>query len=77
MKQKICIVGDGLTGLTAAFILSRLNLKIDLVAPNFEKNPKDKRTTALSRSNYDFLLKFLGDKNAKLFYFFQIRCQNY
>jgi len=68
MKQKICIVGDGLTGLTAAFILSRLNLKIDLVAPNFEKNPKDKRTTALSRSNYDFLLKFLGDKSAKLFW---------
>ncbi len=68
MKQKICIVGDGLTGLTTAFILSRLNLKIDLVAPNFEKNPKDKRTTALSRSNYDFLLKFLGDKNAKLFW---------
>ena len=68
MKQKICIVGDGLTGLTTAFILSRLNLKIDLVAPNFEKNPKDKRTTALSRSNYDFLLKFLGDKSAKLFW---------
>ena len=68
MKQKICIVGDGLTGLTAAFVLSKLNLKIDLVAPSFQKKSKDKRTTALSRSNYDFLIKFLGNENAKLFW---------
>ena len=68
MKQKICIVGDGLTGLTAAFILSKLNIKIDLVAPSFQKKPKDRRTTALSRSNYDFLIKFLGNENAKFFW---------
>ena len=68
MKQKICIVGDGLTGLTAAFVLSKLNITVHFVAPNFEKKLKDKRTTALSRSNYEFLLKFLGDKNAKLFW---------
>ena len=29
---------------------------------------KDRRTTALSRSNYDFLIKFLGNENAKLFW---------
>ena len=29
-QQKICIVGDGLAGLTAAAILSQLNINIDL-----------------------------------------------
>ena len=30
-KQKICIIGGGLTGLVTAIALSRLNLKIDLI----------------------------------------------
>ena len=68
MKQKVCIVGDGLTGLTAALFLSKLNIDIHLIAPNFEKKFKDNRTTALSRSNYNFLIKFLGEKNSKLFW---------
>ncbi len=30
-KQKVCIIGGGLTGLVTAITLSRLNLEIDLV----------------------------------------------
>ena len=30
-KQKVCIIGGGLTGLVTAIALSRLNLEIDLV----------------------------------------------
>ena len=33
-KQKICIIGDGLTGLTSALVLSQLDLDIDLVSKN-------------------------------------------
>ena len=29
-EQKICIIGDGLAGLTTAAILSKENVKIDL-----------------------------------------------
>ena len=31
-KQKICIIGDGLAGLTTAAILSKQNIIIDLYA---------------------------------------------
>jgi len=68
MKQKICIIGDGLTGLTAALILSDLNITIHLIAPNLNNKLKDNRTTAISSSNYDFLLKFLEKKSSKLFW---------
>ena len=55
-KQKICIIGGGLTGLVTAIALSRLNVDIDLVIGNTSKNIKNSnRTTAVSQSNYEFL----------------------
>ena len=68
MKQKICIVGDGLTGLTTAIVLGKLNIKVELIAPNFKKRTNDKRTTAISQSNYNFLIEFLGKNIEKLFW---------
>ena len=35
--QKICIIGDGLAGLTTAIILSKENVKIDLYSNNKKK----------------------------------------
>ena len=66
-KQKICIIGDGLAGLTAAIILSKENIEIDLYS-NENKNKKtkkDNRTTAISESNYKFIKKKLnlGNQN--------------
>ena len=68
-KQKICIIGSGLTGLTTALVLSKLNIEIDLIA-KFKSNEEllDNRTTAISPSNYDFLLKFLDKKDSRLFW---------
>ena len=55
-KQKIAIIGDGLTGLTTASALKSLNVDIDLF---YKKNNKigkyDRRTTAISESNFKFL----------------------
>ena len=68
MKQKICIIGNGLTGLTSALILGDLNIKIDLIHSNNNKQIKDNRSTALSATNYNFLLRFLGKKYSKLFW---------
>ena len=57
-KQKVCIIGGGLTGLVTAITLSRLNLEIDLVTDdNMNKKVKSIRTIALSQNNYDFLKK--------------------
>ena len=68
-KQKICIIGDGLTGLTTALALSRLNIEVHLFAKFQEnKNSLDNRTTAISPSNYKFLLKLLKKNNSKLFW---------
>ena len=57
-KQKVCIIGGGLTGLVTAIALSRLNLEVDLVTGhNINKKVKSARTIALSQNNYDFLKK--------------------
>ena len=68
-KQKICIVGDGLTGLTTALILSKLDIDIDLI---FKKNTKyqlpDTRVTAISEYNFHFLSENFNENEKKLFW---------
>ena len=56
-KQKICIIGGGLTGLITAITLSKLDCDIDLIADNFQKNTKSNRTIAISENNFIFLKK--------------------
>ena len=66
--QKICIIGDGLAGLTTAIALKKLNLNIDLFYRKNNKNSKkDKRTTAISNSNYKFIIKNINLKNNNYF----------
>ena len=67
--QKICIIGGGLTGLTTALILSKLNAKVDLVAKLEPSNRiNDNRTTAISPSNYKSLCNFLSLEDQKMFW---------
>ena len=67
-KQRICIIGDGLSGLMTALALNKLtSLEIHLIAKK-NKHSKDKRTTAISASNYDFFNKVLNKLNKKLFW---------
>ena len=55
-KQKVCIIGGGLTGLVTAVALSKLNIEIDLVMnSDSSKNINSPRTLAISQNNYDFL----------------------
>ena len=54
-KQKICIIGGGLTGLITAIALSKLSCEIDLVTDSFNKNTASNRTIAISESNFNFL----------------------
>ena len=68
IKQKICIVGNGLTGLTAALILGKLNLDVHLIAAPDKKRRRDIRTTAISESNHKGLIDFIGKKNSKIFF---------
>ena len=56
-KQKICIIGGGLTGLITAIALSKLNLEIDLITGNANQNYQSNRTIAVSENNFDFLNK--------------------
>ena len=65
-KQKICVIGGGITGLTVATVLARSNLCVDLVDENFYKNSKTIRTTAISDSNYDFLKKLNISKSESI-----------
>ena len=68
IKQKICIIGNGLTGLTAALILGKLNLDVHLIAAPDKKRRRDIRTTAISESNHKGLIDFIGKKNSKIFF---------
>lgn len=58
-KQKICIIGGGLTGLVTAISLSKLNCKVDLIAKNINQNLKNEGTVAISENN----LAYLNDLN--------------
>ena len=67
-KQKICIVGDGLSGLMTALALNKLDgLEVHLISRK-NKHYKDKRSTAISVSNYEFFNKVIDKLNKKLFW---------
>ena len=76
-KQRICIVGDGLAGLMTAVVLGRIpGVDINLIAKKEKKN-LDKRTTAISHTNFKFNQEnifrldnnlFWPSKNIELFY---------
>ena len=67
-KQKICIIGDGLSGLTTALALKTLNLDVDLILPKKKSNSRDERITAISESNYSFLKKILNFTKSNMFW---------
>jgi protoporphyrinogen oxidase len=47
-QQKICIIGDGLAGLTTAAFLSKQNFSIDLYSGSKKKSKiSDNRTTSI------------------------------
>ena len=64
-QQKICIIGNGLAGLISAAVLSKEDIKIDLIFPKVKNLKIDYRTTAISESNYNFIKKELNFKNLK------------
>ena len=67
-KQRICIVGDGLSGLMTALALNKLEgLEVHLIS---KKNNllKDRRTTAISALNYEFFNKVINKLDKKLFW---------
>ena len=68
--QKICIIGDGMSGLIAAAILGQENIKIDLYSSKEKKikSNKDNRTTAISENNYKYLLNKFNLKSSKFFW---------
>jgi 2-octaprenyl-6-methoxyphenol hydroxylase len=67
-KQRICIVGDGLSGLMSAIALNNLpNLEVHLISKK-NKNLNDKRTTAISASNFNFFQDIMTKLDKKLFW---------
>jgi len=68
-QQRICIIGDGLAGLTTAVILSKENIRIDIYGSKNEKKQNlDKRTTAVSESNFQYIKNNLNLGNQSLFW---------
>tara|TARA_B100000963_G_scaffold115336_1_gene100454 strand:+ start:44 stop:1153 length:1110 start_codon:yes stop_codon:yes gene_type:complete len=67
-KQRICIVGDGLSGLMTAVVLAKLpGIEVNLIAKKGTKNV-DKRTTAISDTNYKFINQNITSLGQKLFW---------
>jgi len=67
-KQRICVVGDGLSGLMTAVALSQLKeIEVTLMAKKASKN-QDKRTTAISDENFKFLRENIDKLSLKLFW---------
>ena len=67
-KQRICIVGDGLSGLMTAVVLAKVpGLEVDLIGEKSIKNA-DKRTTAISETNYKFINQNITSLGQKMFW---------
>ena len=67
-KQRICIVGDGLSGLMTVIALNNVpNLEVHLITKK-NKRMNDKRTTAISASNFDFFQDIMSKFDKKLFW---------
>ncbi len=67
-KQRICIVGDGLSGLMTAVSLAKVpGIEVNLIAKKGTKNV-DKRTTAISDINYKFINQNITSLGKKLFW---------
>ena len=76
-KQRICIIGDGLSGLMTTVVLSQIpEIEVNLIAKKGSKN-LDKRTTAVSDMNFKFIKEhvpglrrevFWPSQNIKLYY---------
>ena len=64
-KQKVCIIGGGLTGLITSLVLAKNNLKIDLITGNINKRLRSNRTLAISQENFVFLKKFKVFQNTQ------------
>ncbi len=68
IKQRICIVGDGLSGLMTAGVLSKVSgIEVTLIAKK-GINIADKRTTAISDTNYKFINQNITTFRQKLFW---------
>ena len=68
-KAKICIIGDGLSGLTLALVLSKLDLEINVYCRNLQKKKfSDNRVTAISNNSTSFLNQKLNITNKNLFF---------
>ena len=68
IKQRICIVGEGLSGLMSAVILAKVpGIELNLIAKKRSKNI-DKRTTAISDTNYEFINQNINSLGRKLFW---------
>ena len=67
-KQRICIVGDGLSGLMTAVILSKVSgVEVNLIAKKGIKYA-DTRTTAISDTNYKFINENIASFGPKFFW---------
>ena len=67
-KQKICIIGDGLSGLTSAIAINNLdNVEVHLISKKSKKT-MDKRTTAISENNFKFLKDNISKLDTRLFW---------
>ena len=68
-NQKICIIGDGLAGLTTALAVKKLDLDIELYIGASRPNKKiDQRITAISESNFNFIKDNLPISSLKFFW---------
>ena len=58
-KQKVCIIGAGLTGMVTAIVLKNCGLFVEIVSSNFDKKNISKvRSIALSNSSFSYLKRF-------------------
>lgn len=78
-RAEVGIVGGGITGLTAAYLLAQENIKVILIDSGSILNGTTGHTTAKITAQhgliYDELIQNFGEENAKLYYQAQIEAK--
>ena len=52
--MKVCILGSGLTSLTLAIVLAKLDINVDIYSDEIKKGYDKSRTLGISKSNVTF-----------------------
>ena len=74
--MKVCLIGNNLTSLILAYILSKKKFKVEVYSSKKEKFKSETRTLGITDFNLNFLEKFFKNISKKQTLLIKSKCKN-